>query len=629
MGSLATRKRQRLASSDAALIDRARDGDLEAYGQLFERHEASARALARQLAKSAGEADDAVSEAFERVLGAIRRGTGPRDSFRPYLLTTIRRTSYDRTRREQRTGPTADEWILDQGVEDPDPSLAAFEREAMSRAFESLPERWQTVLWHTEVEETPAEELSVILGVRPNALAALAYRAREGLRQAYVLAHVDIDLREPGRDCRWTIDRLPKFIRRRLSDDVATKLDSHLDECHECRGLYFEMADVGVSLRAAMVPLVFGGPSVLAAVKTASVMGAGAGAGVASIAGLGAGGAAAGSGVAAAGTGSMVAGVAAATVAATVGGALVLPTVTTMVTHHARPTPAVAEFEGQTMPGLEEPIVIDAAPRAKPAPVAAETPVAPSPAEAPADNVAMTPESTAGAPPIAEVPGEEPGDEGELGDDLVGDIGSALVITPPVPERHPNEPTEPSGDRDEAKNDRPDEWWVKQPGADRRGDDDAESPEPRKGDEPADSEGPEGADGVGNAEEPLPGDEPADDEGSSAVEGDAPDGSADGEDPEPTDDGGDSGEDESVAAEDPADGSGGVGDSVDSGEDVPTSETGDGSGDAPASDDPGDTGDAGQAGDGSEPDPASDTETPAALEDGDVGALVIVRVIEI
>jgi len=446
VGTAVKRRRKRSASSDAALIDRARDGDLEAYGQLFERHSDSARALARQLSNSVGEADDAVSEAFERVLGAIRRGAGPRDSFRPYLLTTIRRTTYDRTRREQRTGPTADDWILDRGVEDEDPSLAAFEREAMTRAFESLPERWKTVLWHTEVEETPPEDLATMLGIRPNALAALAYRAREGLRQAYVLAHVDIDLREPSGDCRWTIDRLPKYLRGRVSDEAELKLERHLDACEECRTLYFEMADVGVSLRAAMVPLIFGGPSVLAAVKAVSGAGAAASsAGAASIAWLSAcgggdGPAAAGAGAAAAGTGSLVASVAAATVAATVGGTLVLPTVTTLGLNAQAPEPvSVVAAHGQSTPQVGEPVVIGApvtaaeavtppglamaATSGSPAPAASaavEEVAAPAPTEPPAEPSA----DPAPEPDVSEAEPDEP---------IEGDIGSPLIITPPAP----------------------------------------------------------------------------------------------------------------------------------------------------------------------------------------------------
>ncbi|MDG2112993.1 MAG: hypothetical protein P8N02_10310, partial [Actinomycetota bacterium] len=266
-------------------------------------------------------------------------------------------------------------------------------------------------------------------------------------------------------------------------------IERHLDNCDECRGLYFEMADVGLSLRAALVPLVLGGPAALAAVKAISGAGAGvvsAGAGVASIASISAGGAgvaAAGTGAAAAGTsaavvgtsvvgtGTVVTGVAAATVAATVGGALVLPSVTTIASD---PAPAVAEAHGRTTAGLTEPVVIPAPPKARSAAVPAQSAapaeavetagsetegIEPETATEPETTVLVVPVPTTvreedndeSGPPgtdpssgqgvVSDGPGgtDESGvvdapDEGQLGDDLlVGDIGVPLVIAPPVP----------------------------------------------------------------------------------------------------------------------------------------------------------------------------------------------------
>ena len=54
----------------------------------------------------------------------------------------------------------------------------------IARAFASLPERWQAVLWHTEIEGARPADVAPLLGLTANSVAALAYRAREGLRQA-------------------------------------------------------------------------------------------------------------------------------------------------------------------------------------------------------------------------------------------------------------------------------------------------------------------------------------------------------------------------------------------------------------------------------------------------------------
>jgi RNA polymerase sigma factor (sigma-70 family) len=452
VGTLMMRKR-RSGHSDEALIERARRDDLEAYGLLFERHRASATALARKLSGgSAGEADDTVSEAFERVLGALRRGSGPRDSFRPYLLTAVRRTAYDRTRRESRVGATDQDWILDEGFEDVDPSVLAFERGAIADAYKSLPERWQAVLWHTEIEETPVEELSIMFDMKPNAVAALAYRAREGLRQAYVLAHVDIDLTANEPVCRWTVDHLPKYLRGKLNNDFTVQVDNHLLECDDCRISFAEMAEVGLGLRAMAGPLLLA-PGAFALGTGAAGIGGGL-VGAAKLAGLSAGSASAagatgvatagviGAGAAvstgaAAGSVTVMASVAAATVAATVGGAFVLPAFEPGP-YSASP-PAIAAAVDWAEPSLD---VVDLT-------------VPSGAAQATDDPSNSTPDSTE-APAttvdaIISIPSTELV-EGDIGEPLVierkdrpvGDIGDALVITPPLPDTPKPRPTAPT-----------------------------------------------------------------------------------------------------------------------------------------------------------------------------------------
>jgi hypothetical protein len=73
-------------------------------------------------------------------------------------------------------------------------------------AFDTLPERWRTVLWHTEVEGESPSQVGPLLGLTPNGVLALAYRAREGLRQAYLQVHL-LDETSGGR-CRSTMERL-------------------------------------------------------------------------------------------------------------------------------------------------------------------------------------------------------------------------------------------------------------------------------------------------------------------------------------------------------------------------------------------------------------------------------------
>ena len=237
---------------DAQLIEAVRHGDVAAYGDLYVQHLGAARNLARQLARTTTEADDLVSEAFIRVLHALRAGGGPNSAIRAYLLTALRHVAYDRTRKERRIELSEDI------VESVDPALvsvpfddtvtATAEKALAKNAFTQLPERWQTVLWLTEVEgQTPAEVASS-LGLTPNGVSALAYRAREGLRQAYLQAHLAA---VEARRCRPTIEVLGAWTRNGLPRRQARQVELHLDECASCRALSRELAEVNSAFRVA------------------------------------------------------------------------------------------------------------------------------------------------------------------------------------------------------------------------------------------------------------------------------------------------------------------------------------------------------------------------------------------
>jgi RNA polymerase sigma factor (sigma-70 family) len=272
--------------SDAELIESVRNGTVSAYGSLYERHVGAAYNLARQLSRSQAEADDLVSEAFAKVLDTLRAGRGPDSAFRAYLLTALRHTAYDKTRRDRKVELSEDVTTIagaDTAVPFSDTAVAGLERSLAARAFARLPERWQAVLWHTEVEGQSPAEVAPILGLTPNGVSALAYRAREGLRQAYLQVHL---AESDNERCRATAERLGAWTRGGLSKRETAQVESHLDDCERCRALAAELADVNGGLRVVIAPLVLGAGALgyLAATgaKAGSAVVAGAAAGTAS-----------------------------------------------------------------------------------------------------------------------------------------------------------------------------------------------------------------------------------------------------------------------------------------------------------------------------------------------------------
>ena len=157
----------------------------------------------------------------------LQRGGGPDLAFRAYLLTAVRRLHVDRVRRTSRVHTTDDLTPFDPGVPFRDTAVEGFESAAAARAFASLPERWQLVLWHTEVEGQKPAEVAPLLGMSANSVSALAYRAREGLRQAFLTMHADV----PDDDtCAW-VAPAPRRLRPRRRSPAATptRVEDHLE----------------------------------------------------------------------------------------------------------------------------------------------------------------------------------------------------------------------------------------------------------------------------------------------------------------------------------------------------------------------------------------------------------------
>ncbi|KRD43887.1 hypothetical protein ASE38_06750 [Cellulomonas sp. Root930] len=299
-------------TADAELILSARAGDTAAIGALYERHAGAAWVVARQYTDSPADADDVVADSFTAVFGALERGSGPESAFRAYLFTVVRRVAAVRREKARRVQPTDDLAVLEAGTAwastAEEPALAGFERGVVARAFHTLPERWQAVLWHTEVEGLSPAEIAPILGLTANGVAALAYRAREGLRQAYLQQHLQDPLDE---GCRAVAGKLGAYVRGGLGTRETTQVQAHLEDCGTCRGLLLELGDVNHGMRAVIAPLVLGlvglgalgvllpvGGGLAAGAAAAAAGGAGAGGAGAA----GAGGAAGGGGAAAAGS---------------------------------------------------------------------------------------------------------------------------------------------------------------------------------------------------------------------------------------------------------------------------------------------------------------------------------------
>ncbi|MFD0358788.1 sigma-70 family RNA polymerase sigma factor, partial [Streptomyces sp. NPDC127110] len=310
-----------LPPSDGDLIARMRGGDDGAYEELFRRHAEAVRRYARTCCRDGHTADDLTAEVFARTLQAVRGGAGPDQSVRAYLLTTVRRVAaaWAKTARREHlvedfavfaeqaaagaesAGGLSGDDTLELGADVR--AMREAERSLAMQAFRSLPERWQAVLWHTTVEEASPSAIAPLFGLSANATAVLASRAREGLKQAYLQAHVSSALSSGG-DCARYADRLGAYARGGLRMRAERGLRKHLEECAKCRLAAGELKDVNAGIPALLPVAVIGWFAAGYAAKAAGVVAGGAvAAGGAGAAAAAAGGSSAGAGAGAAGAG--------------------------------------------------------------------------------------------------------------------------------------------------------------------------------------------------------------------------------------------------------------------------------------------------------------------------------------
>lgn len=247
---------------DAALLDAMSEGSEPAFGELFIRYADTVRRFARRTYGATSDADDLVAEAFFRVLQSARRGGGRIEYPQAYLLTVARRIAMEWSAR-RRDVPVDDDELAGKLEATADRTAGSVERHLIERAFGNLPERWRSVLWRVEVEGERPSVVGGYLGLSANATAALARRARDGLRAAYLQAHL---ADRPGPvSCRSVVTKLGAFTYGSVRGAERRRIRRHLAGCESCAALHAELADVCSGLRAhasAIGPLIGAGTAV-------------------------------------------------------------------------------------------------------------------------------------------------------------------------------------------------------------------------------------------------------------------------------------------------------------------------------------------------------------------------------
>lgn len=218
---------------------------------------------------NAADADDVAHEAFTKVIAAIGSGNGPDAVFRPYLFRAVRTVAANHWEQQAKEIPseeTPDAALEDPGLE----AILSQERTTPAyKAFESLPPRWRTVLWHADVENEPPRRIAPLLGMEPNAVSALLMRARRGLREAYLHQYAAGELPQTG--CQPTLPYLAGTVLGTASARDRSAAKQHARDCEDCRKVIAELTDIRKTMRALIAPVLLLSP-LLPPVSTLSLL---------------------------------------------------------------------------------------------------------------------------------------------------------------------------------------------------------------------------------------------------------------------------------------------------------------------------------------------------------------------
>lgn len=181
-------------AEELQLVEKARRGDVAAFGELITKYERRVYRMARQITQNDEDAEDVLQEAFLKAFEHIDSFQG-QSKFYTWLtriavnesLMKLRKRKSDRTVSLDENIETNEEPIVREiAVWDDTPELRYSQeemRQILDKAVDSLKPIFRTVFILRDVEELSTEETAEVLGLSIAAVKSRLLRARLQLRE--------------------------------------------------------------------------------------------------------------------------------------------------------------------------------------------------------------------------------------------------------------------------------------------------------------------------------------------------------------------------------------------------------------------------------------------------------------
>ncbi|MFC1889564.1 RNA polymerase sigma factor [Thermodesulfobacteriota bacterium] len=170
-------------TSDHELLERLKEGEREAFDELFKRHQKSIYFLALRYLGNQEDAMEITQQAFVRAFNAVHRFEG-RSSFKTWLYRITVNLCKNHLSRRPNAQEIPLEEIENRLATDPDPGPDPDERrQRVKEALEGLPERQRQVVLLRVYEELPFKEIARVLGCSAGSAKVSYHHAVKGLKE--------------------------------------------------------------------------------------------------------------------------------------------------------------------------------------------------------------------------------------------------------------------------------------------------------------------------------------------------------------------------------------------------------------------------------------------------------------
>lgn len=172
--------------NDAQLMALARDGDAEAFGELYERYAQSIYRFLSAHLNDRLDAEDLTGEVFLRVWRTLPSYSEQGVPILAYLFRIARNALIDHYRRTSRSGKEMSLEASPIVDHDPDPgdiAMSRMERQEVRRILDQLSEDYRNVLILRFLSELSPAETAHVMGRTEGAVRILQHRALAALRE--------------------------------------------------------------------------------------------------------------------------------------------------------------------------------------------------------------------------------------------------------------------------------------------------------------------------------------------------------------------------------------------------------------------------------------------------------------